>query len=237
MTKIDFVDDTRRAHLAALLLTIDRETAKADALDAKAEQARAAAARFRADAKHPELEPVSDVATPSADRLDDLMAGAKPAALDHRARANLRESNENRSAVRRQIVADADALEEHAGVLHAQAEEHRKVARAARQDFFNDVARALLDNLRDAMRGLILGPMCALDALRSEASRHGLRAPGTIGLVLDANRLTSLGPRGPMPLWPLAGSIMPTGDRIDPAASYARLIEEIRAAPAEDSVS
>jgi len=226
------IPEPARAALAAILDAIDAEDRLAAAHTAEAEKALAAAARFRADARHSELEPMAPVVAPTAERVAALIDGAAPAPLDHRERARMHKANEERAAVRRQLVVDADALEERAGLAHAKAEQHRARAAQLKAKFIWQATETMQASLKDAMCQLVLGPMLALAALKAEAPRAGVQAPGSISLALDYIRLGILDPaRGMRELWPLRSELIVTGERFDPAAGYAQLIKAIREQP------
>jgi hypothetical protein len=232
---IDLIPAASRPGLAAALAEIEGDLAHAAGLDAQAEKARATAAQIRDAASHPELEHVSATVPASEDRLDALMQGAAPAPPDHRQRAKVAAANEERSAVRRQMLVDADALEERAGHLHAKAAWHRTRADEARARFIQQATDAVQVTLKEAMRQLVLGPVLILVALKAEAGRAGIKAPGSIGLALDCIRLGVLDPaRGVREFWPARSETLVTGDRFDPVAGYAQLISAIHG-PADAS--
>jgi hypothetical protein len=221
-----------REGLRAALALVDGAMAKAAAAEADAAKARAAAAKVRAAADADELQPVAAPGATNPDRLDALLAGDAPApAVDHRERARLRDLNEDRADVRRQLLADADALEERAGELHAKAGQARAAAGEHHRAFLKLAETAVIAALEDAFRQLTAQHILTLTALATEASKAGARHTST-GLLLSTIRLPRLSPRGTEDIWPGGGPMLRGGIAFDEAAGYARLLDAI-SGPAE----
>lgn len=230
------IAEADRATLAAILDAIDTQDAKAAEREAEAEKARAAAVRIRQDAEHPELQAITVAASPSDERLSTLMKGETPPPLDHRERAKLRAANEERDLIRRQMLTDADALEQRAGALHAEAEKHRAKANEQRGAFIQGAGTAVHATLVAQMRHIALHHVQALVGLQNEARRIGVHPPGQISYTLGATcfRYFDVTRQDYCTIWPRMSDMLVTGDLFDAAAGYAQLIAAIRS-PADST--